>query len=181
MFVADGQGIAAARAALQWDPVQAAATRQPVIVAYIAGSPQSAAFMTEWDSWRASGATIIAVYVQHGPGSSAQRASADRRSVETRLGTDDDDGAECALLPEHDRCAAQRNSRIRECERPVFSCASQLHRLECWAFLWQESRVHLELLLNRRTLRCLVQGDPTPGRVAIGGWKDLADIGATHG
>jgi hypothetical protein len=105
MFVAEGQGVAAARAAMQWDPVQAAATQRPVAVVYIAGSPSAAAFMTEWDAWRSSGATIIPVYIQHGAGSSVQRASVERRSIESSIGSIDNECEDCALLPEHDRCA----------------------------------------------------------------------------
>lgn len=58
------QGIAGARATLTWNPVQALATEQPVMLVYVTASPQSAAFMTEWDEWRDAGIRIVPLYLE---------------------------------------------------------------------------------------------------------------------
>ena len=88
--------MAAARAALQWDPLQAVATEQPVAVIYIAESRQAAAFMTEWDAWRAAGVSVFPLYVGH----NTSESEADE-STESRL-------------PEDDRCAASAAQPAQE-------------------------------------------------------------------
>jgi hypothetical protein len=93
------QGIAAARAALEWGPIQAMATECPVIVIYIASSKQSAAFLSDWDSWRRAGSAVFPLYVSDAPAVDVVRAQG---SEETRGSMDE--GEMGSLLPEHDRC-----------------------------------------------------------------------------
>jgi hypothetical protein len=49
------KGIAAIRAVLNWAPVQAHATSHRVTAYYVTKSPQTAAFLAEWDQWREAG------------------------------------------------------------------------------------------------------------------------------
>ena len=43
------------RAALEWTPVQAHATANPVTLFYVAQGQQSAAYLADWDRWREAG------------------------------------------------------------------------------------------------------------------------------
>ncbi len=43
------------RAALEWTPVQAHATANPVTLFYVAQGQQSAAYLADWDQWREAG------------------------------------------------------------------------------------------------------------------------------
>ena len=59
IIVASGAaGIGTARAAICWDALAASATERPVVVVYIVDAKQSAAFMLEWDSWKAMGCLL---------------------------------------------------------------------------------------------------------------------------
>lgn len=49
------KGIAAIRSVLSWAPVQAHATSHKVTAYYVTKSPQTAAFLAEWDQWREAG------------------------------------------------------------------------------------------------------------------------------
>jgi ferredoxin-NADP reductase len=63
LLVAIGtQGIAPIRAVLDWIPVQAHATSQKVTLVYEVENAQSAAYVAEWDAWRAAGVNVIPVY-----------------------------------------------------------------------------------------------------------------------
>jgi hypothetical protein len=54
------KGIAAIRAVLSWAPVQAHATSHRVTAYYVTKSPQTAAFLAEWDQWREAGVSNTA-------------------------------------------------------------------------------------------------------------------------
>lgn len=54
------KGIAAIRAVLSWAPVQAHATSHRVTAYYVTKSPQTAAFLAEWDQWREAGVSRTA-------------------------------------------------------------------------------------------------------------------------
>jgi hypothetical protein len=58
------RGIAAARAALNWAPVQAHATAHKVTCFYVTRSPATAAFLPEWDVWREAGITFNPLYTE---------------------------------------------------------------------------------------------------------------------
>jgi hypothetical protein len=96
-------GIGAARSAICWDALQAAATECPVAVIYIAPSKAAAAFVVEWDSWERSGITTIPLYVSEGlvagEGSVFNGASNGTLSMGSL-----DDGEVGELLPQQDRC-----------------------------------------------------------------------------
>ena len=49
------RGMGPLRAALEWTPVQAHATANPVTLYYITQSQQSAAYLADWDQWRNAG------------------------------------------------------------------------------------------------------------------------------
>lgn len=101
IIVASGAaGIGTARAAICWDALAASATERPVVVVYIVDAKQSAAFMLEWDSWKAMGVHLFPVYVDDDGGMDAG-------------GQNGGNGHSTAkLLPQQDRCA-QSNSAPR--------------------------------------------------------------------
>lgn len=49
------RGMGPLRAALEWTPVQAHATANPVSLFYITQCQQSAAYLADWDQWREAG------------------------------------------------------------------------------------------------------------------------------
>lgn len=49
------RGMGPLRAALEWTPVQAHATANPVTLFYITQCQQSAAYLADWDQWREAG------------------------------------------------------------------------------------------------------------------------------
>ena len=49
------RGMGPLRAALEWTPVQAHATANPVTLFYVAQGQQSAAYLADWDQWREAG------------------------------------------------------------------------------------------------------------------------------
>lgn len=49
------RGMGPLRAALEWTPVQAHATANPVTLVYAAQCQQSAAYIADWDQWREAG------------------------------------------------------------------------------------------------------------------------------
>lgn len=59
------KGIAAIRAVLNWAPVQAHATSHKVTAYYVTKSPQTAAFLAEWDQWREAGVSSHCYLSQH--------------------------------------------------------------------------------------------------------------------
>lgn len=84
LLVACGaQGIAAARAAITWDPVLALATEEPVVLLYLTASAQSAACMVDWNDWQQMGITIVPVYM--GGDSDSQFSDTDRCAGCARL------------------------------------------------------------------------------------------------
>ena len=48
------------RAALEWTPIQAHATANPVTLFYLVQCQQSAAYLADWDQWRAAGVSVKA-------------------------------------------------------------------------------------------------------------------------
>jgi hypothetical protein len=58
------KGIAAIRAVLNWAPVQAHATSHRVTAYYVTKSPQTAAFLAEWDQWREAGVVFNPLYTE---------------------------------------------------------------------------------------------------------------------
>lgn len=90
IIVASGAGgIGTARSAICWDALAASATECPVVVVYIVEAKESAAFMLEWDSWKAMGVHLIPVYIFDGDSD-----------------TDGDNGGngnKAKLLPQQDR------------------------------------------------------------------------------
>jgi len=58
------RGIAAARSALNWAPVQAHATANKVTCFYVTRSPATAAFLPEWDVWREAGISFNPLYTE---------------------------------------------------------------------------------------------------------------------
>ncbi|KAL3136385.1 hypothetical protein ABBQ38_005642 [Trebouxia sp. C0009 RCD-2024] len=57
------RGMGPLRAALEWTPVQAHATANPVTLFYITQCQQSAAYLADWDQWREAGVNVQPVYV----------------------------------------------------------------------------------------------------------------------
>ena len=49
------RGMGPLRAALEWTPVQAHATANPVTLFCVAQGQQSAAYLADWDQWREAG------------------------------------------------------------------------------------------------------------------------------
>lgn len=49
------RGMGPLRAAIEWTPVQAHATANPVTLFYVAQGQQSAAYLADWDQWREAG------------------------------------------------------------------------------------------------------------------------------
>lgn len=49
------RGMGPLRAALEWTPVQAHATANPVTLVYAAQCQQGAAYIADWDQWREAG------------------------------------------------------------------------------------------------------------------------------
>ena len=88
------QGIAAARAALQWEPLQAHATERPVVLIYMADSPQCACFMWEWDAWQQAGLEVLPVY----------RSGSEDFERLPEAGNGESSSEDATLLPEADRC-----------------------------------------------------------------------------
>lgn len=62
LLAVGARGIAAARAALKWAPVQAHATQHKVTCLYVTRSPSTAAFLPEWDQWRDAGIDFRPLY-----------------------------------------------------------------------------------------------------------------------
>jgi hypothetical protein len=56
------RGIASARSALNWAPVLAHASANRVTCYYVTESPQMAAFLPEWDTWREAGIMFQPLY-----------------------------------------------------------------------------------------------------------------------
>lgn len=61
------KGIAAIRSVLSWAPVQAHATSHKVTAYYVTKSPQTAAFLAEWDQWREAGVSSSSAAGMHMP------------------------------------------------------------------------------------------------------------------
>jgi hypothetical protein len=57
------EGAAAAKAVLEWEPVQAMATEEPVLYVCLADNKQSAALLAQEDKWRAVGITVCNLFV----------------------------------------------------------------------------------------------------------------------
>jgi hypothetical protein len=57
------EGAAAAKAVLEWEPLQAMATEQPVLYVCLAENKQSAALLAQEDKWRAVGITVCNLFV----------------------------------------------------------------------------------------------------------------------
>ena len=53
------RGMGPLRAALEWTPIQAHATANPVTLFYVAQCQQSAAYLADWDQWRGGGVSVI--------------------------------------------------------------------------------------------------------------------------
>ena len=49
------------RAALEWTPVQAHSTANPVTLFYITQCQQSAAYLADWDRWREAGVCLASL------------------------------------------------------------------------------------------------------------------------
>lgn len=58
------RGMGPLRAALEWTPVQAHATANPITLFYIAPCQQNAAYLADWDQWREAGVSH-ALHQQH--------------------------------------------------------------------------------------------------------------------
>lgn len=63
MIGAGARGLGPLRAALEWAPVQAAATQRAVSLFPICGSMQSAPFVSDWDTWRQNGVLVKPIYL----------------------------------------------------------------------------------------------------------------------
>lgn len=64
LLVAYGpDGIAPLRAALEWAPLQAHASTNPITLVYAADSMPSAAFVKDWDQWRDFGVTVLPMFL----------------------------------------------------------------------------------------------------------------------
>ncbi|DBA66220.1 TPA: hypothetical protein ACH3X2_002595 [Trebouxia sp. C0005] len=57
------RGMGPLRAAIEWTPVQAHATANPVTLFYVAQGQQSAAYLADWDQWREAGVRVQPVYI----------------------------------------------------------------------------------------------------------------------
>lgn len=92
IIVASGPaGIGTARAAITWDALAASATEQPVVVVYLAEAKESAAFMLEWDNWKAMGVHLFPVYIFDGTSDGdGQNGGSGKKAAK--------------LLPQQDRC-----------------------------------------------------------------------------
>lgn len=64
LLCAGTRGMAPMRALLNWTPVQAHATTHRVTSLYVTKSSSKAAFITEWDLWRESGAEFLPLYAE---------------------------------------------------------------------------------------------------------------------
>ena len=65
LIVADGaEGLAGARALLEWEPCEAMATEAPVVLAYMATSGAAAPFAERADAWRERGMTVASLFVE---------------------------------------------------------------------------------------------------------------------
>ena len=53
------RGMGPLRAALEWTPVQAHATANPVTLFYITQCQQTAAYLADWDQWREAGVCAL--------------------------------------------------------------------------------------------------------------------------
>ncbi|KAG2488488.1 hypothetical protein HYH03_012992 [Edaphochlamys debaryana] len=62
------RGMAAARSALNWQPVLAHASSHSVAALYLAHSAGRASFVTDWDMWREAGMRLRPVYTHPGAG-----------------------------------------------------------------------------------------------------------------
>eukprot|EP00798_Chlamydomonas_sp_ICE-L_P031293 gene31293-6441_t len=63
LLCASTRGIVPMRALLNWTPIQAHATTHKVTALYVTKSSSKAAFITEWDLWRESGAEFAPQYI----------------------------------------------------------------------------------------------------------------------
>jgi hypothetical protein len=61
---AGAEGAAAAKAVLEWEPLQAMATEAPVLYVCLAQNKQSAAFLGNEDKWRAGGITVCNMFLE---------------------------------------------------------------------------------------------------------------------
>ena len=59
------RGMGPLRAALEWTPVQAHATANPVSLFYMTQCQQSAAYLADWDQWREAGVKCLKQIWQH--------------------------------------------------------------------------------------------------------------------
>ena len=55
------RGMGPLRAALEWTPVQAHSTANPVTLFYITQCQQSAAYLADWDRWREAGVCLASL------------------------------------------------------------------------------------------------------------------------
>ncbi|DBB01404.1 TPA: hypothetical protein ACH3X1_000070 [Trebouxia sp. C0004] len=71
------RGMGPLRAALEWTPVQAHATANPVTLFYVAQGQQSAAYLADWDQWREAGVRVQPVYIPELQGEAAASGNGD--------------------------------------------------------------------------------------------------------
>jgi len=68
VIAGSARGMGPLRAAMEWLPVQAAATQQAVTIFPITTSMESAAFLPDWDTWRENGVEVKPIYLEDLPG-----------------------------------------------------------------------------------------------------------------